>query len=127
MIWYVRPPTGGQFGPAAGQLMRTWLAEGRLSGDTLVWREGWRDWQEAGRVFPQLQRDSGSVQGMAGVALESPPDLPLDFSPPEPRSEHPYHPKTRRRFNGNQFTLVAALVIAVAILVTVFLYVLFGR
>jgi hypothetical protein len=127
MIWYVRPPTGGQFGPAAGQLMRTWLAEGRLSGDTLVWREGWRDWQEAGKVFPQLQHDSGNVQGMAGVPLESPPGLPLDFSPPEVHSEHPYHPKPRHRFNGNQFTLVAALVIAVAILVAVFLYVLFAH
>jgi hypothetical protein len=127
MIWYVRPPTGGQFGPAGGPLMRTWLAEGRLSGDTLVWREGWRDWQEAGHIFPQLQHDSGTVQDMAGVPLESPLELPLDFSPPEARSEHPYRPKTRHRFNGNQFTLVAALVIAVAILVAVFLFVLFGH
>jgi hypothetical protein len=34
--------------------MRVWLAEGRVSGDCLVWREGWRDWQEAGSVFPQF-------------------------------------------------------------------------
>jgi hypothetical protein len=55
MIWYVRPPTGGQFGPASGVIMRTWIVEGRVSADSLVWREGWRDWQEAGKVFPQLR------------------------------------------------------------------------
>ena len=55
MIWYVRPPSGGQYGPASGVIMRTWMAEGRVSADSLIWREGWRDWQEAGKVFPQLQ------------------------------------------------------------------------
>lgn len=54
VVWYVRPPTGGQFGPAAPEIVRGWLAEGRISSDTLVWREGWRDWLEAGSVFPQL-------------------------------------------------------------------------
>jgi hypothetical protein len=53
-VWYVRPPSGGQYGPAKGKLMRQWLAEGRISPDTLVWREGWRDWQHASVVFPQL-------------------------------------------------------------------------
>ena len=54
VVWYVRPPTGGQFGPASAEIIRGWLAEGRISSDTLVWREGWREWQEAGGVFPQL-------------------------------------------------------------------------
>jgi hypothetical protein len=54
VVWYVRPPTGGQFGPATPEIIRGWLAEGRISTDTLVWREGWRDWLEAGGVFPQL-------------------------------------------------------------------------
>src|SRR5438132_4369929 len=29
-IWYVRPPTGGQYGPARGEVMRKWIAEGRV-------------------------------------------------------------------------------------------------
>jgi hypothetical protein len=49
--WYVRPATGGQFGPATSAIMRIWLAEGRIAADTLVWRDGWRDWQEAQAVF----------------------------------------------------------------------------
>ena len=53
-IWYVRPPTGGQYGPADGEVMRQWLAEGRISVNSLVWREGWDQWEEAIQVFPQL-------------------------------------------------------------------------
>jgi hypothetical protein len=34
--------------------MRRWLDEGRVSSDSLVWREGWPDWKAAGPVFPSL-------------------------------------------------------------------------
>ena len=54
VVWYVHPPSGGQFGPAAADVMRAWIAEGRIGADSLVWREGWRNWQTAGNVFPQL-------------------------------------------------------------------------
>ncbi len=53
VIWYVRPPTGGQYGPAGRDVMRAWLAEGRITPDCQVWREGWRDWKEAAEVFPE--------------------------------------------------------------------------
>lgn len=53
VIWYIRPPSGGQFGPASRDVMRAWLAEGRITPDSLVWREGWRDWKEAVEVFPE--------------------------------------------------------------------------
>jgi hypothetical protein len=53
-IWYVRPPIGGQYGPADGEVMRSWIAEGRISVNSLVWREGWEQWEEAMKVFPQL-------------------------------------------------------------------------
>jgi len=52
-IWYVRNRAGGQYGPAAGAVMRTWLQEGRVSRDCYVWREGWANWRRAGGVFPQ--------------------------------------------------------------------------
>jgi hypothetical protein len=71
VIWYVRPPTGGQFGPATTEILRNWLAEGRISTDTLVWREGWRDWLEAGGVFPQLKLTFADLQ----EALEQPAPL----------------------------------------------------
>ena len=53
-VWYVRPPSGGQFGPAPGNIMRGWLVEGRVTSDSLVWRDGWPDWRSAASMFPQL-------------------------------------------------------------------------
>lgn len=53
VAWYLRPPSGGQYGPATREIMRTWLAEGRITPDSRVWHEGWQDWKEASAVFPQ--------------------------------------------------------------------------
>ena len=70
-VWYVRPPTGGQFGPADGTIMRRWLDEGRVSADALVWREGWPDWKSAGPVFPSLEASDLLVPVAASaVALD---------------------------------------------------------
>lgn len=52
--WYVRPQTGGQYGPAAADIMRQWLGENRIGATALVWREGWTMWRNAAEVFPQL-------------------------------------------------------------------------
>jgi hypothetical protein len=53
-VWYVRPASGGQFGPAAGDIMRRWISEGRVASDSLVWREGWPEWKSASSIFPGL-------------------------------------------------------------------------
>lgn len=75
-VWYVRPPSGGQFGPAKGDVMRKWLAEGRVSPEALVWREGWEDWLTAAPVFPSLQASSSSSS--------APPPPPAASETPEP-------------------------------------------
>jgi hypothetical protein len=64
--WFVRPPSGGQFGPARGEVMRKWLTEGRVTADSLVWREDWADWQPATEVFPQLGKPAAT--GLFGAA-----------------------------------------------------------
>ncbi len=70
-VWYVRPSAGGQYGPATADVLRTWLAEGRIAHDTLVWREGWRDWREAGEVFPQLAPSADDpVPGLRSIIEE---------------------------------------------------------
>jgi hypothetical protein len=66
-VWYVRPPTGGQFGPADGTIMRRWLNEGRVSADALVWREGWPDWKPAGPVFPSVESPTDLLATVAAV------------------------------------------------------------
>ena len=52
--WYVRPPSGGQFGPASGEILRSGIREGRVTADSLVWREGWEDWVAAEARFSSL-------------------------------------------------------------------------
>ena len=119
MIWYVRPPSGGQFGPAAGDIMRGWLAEGRVSADSLVWREGWRDWQEAGKAFPQL-RASGPT-----AFLETAPVAPAAKPPPLPHVAG--QKKAHSHSDGAQsIVIIIMLGVAVLLLIGVFFYVLFG-
>ena len=40
VVWYVRPPSGGQYGPAKDDLMRTWIAEGRVGGGANATADG---------------------------------------------------------------------------------------
>lgn len=49
--WYVRPTTGGQYGPASSTDFHAWLEEKRISRDSLVWRDGWQDWIPAETAF----------------------------------------------------------------------------
>jgi len=53
-LWHVRPPAGGQYGPASGAVLRTWIAENRVTGSTLIWREGWSQWRSARETLPEL-------------------------------------------------------------------------
>jgi GYF domain 2 len=50
--WFVAPSSGGRYGPANSETMQQWLQDGRVSRDSLVWREGWADWLPAHTVFP---------------------------------------------------------------------------
>jgi len=112
MVWYVRPPSGGQFGPAMGEVMRSWIVEGRVSGDSLVWREGWRDWQEAGEVFPQLRT------GQADQALKA-------LAPSRSTAgSHAPRPPSRRQSKSTQMMVITLLVMAVITLFVVFVWVL---
>ncbi len=62
-VWYVRPPSGGQYGPADGAIMQRWLDEGRVGADSLVWREGWPDWKIATDVFASLRQPTAEGDG----------------------------------------------------------------
>jgi len=114
-VWYVRPPTGGQFGPARGDMMRTWLSEGRVTSDSLVWREGWTDWQSAGTVFPSLNP----------AALEQPaapaPLAGLTASV-VPRSAP--RPATKKGTSGTAIAILVGLALVCVALVAVLAYVL---
>lgn len=115
-VWYVRPPSGGQFGPARGDVMQKWLGEGRVSADSLVWRDGWQDWKNAAIVFPQLTPAAGSSLGAAvGGGLVS--------------TEKPSLAKTTRakkRSNGMAIAAVITLGLIAVVLLVVFIFVVSG-
>ncbi len=121
MIWYVRPPSGGQFGPASGELMRTWLSEGRVSADSLVWREGWHDWQEAGKVFPKL-RGNQLIDFLETAPIVT---VAADHGYMVPAAAHVHRPKPKRSSDRNQIALLVGLSLLVMVLIVVFLFVLF--
>jgi hypothetical protein len=77
-IWYVRPPTGGQYGPAKGDVLRRWIAEGRVSEEALVWREGWADWQLAGPVLRNQGVGKVAAATSRGIASPEVPGLRPD-------------------------------------------------
>lgn len=116
VVWYVRPSSGGQFGPAAPEVMRAWLVEGRIAPDALVWREGWRDWQQAGSVFPQLAPASPaiSIPGLEDIDAE-PTVAPVKKGRP---AKLP--PPARRK----PAIIVGALALLIVVLLAIFLWVL---
>ena len=127
-VWYVRPPSGGQFGPAAGQIMRTWIAQGRVPGDALVWRAGWPQWQSAGTVFPNL--GAHLAPPVVGASLEPGPPQASSLASdgrPEQWTVKPHLPgpepnnrvldvmlRTRmRRSQSQQMLIIASAVLVV--------------
>jgi hypothetical protein len=114
MIWYVRPPSGGQFGPATGELMRSWLGEGRVSADSLVWREGWRDWQEAGAVFAKLRANQ------IVDFLETTPVVSIAAA-----AAHAHRPKAsaKRSSDYSQLAILVGLSLLVIVLLSVLIWI----
>jgi len=120
MIWYVRPPSGGQFGPAPGELMRTWVTEGRVSADSLVWREGWRDWQEAAVVFPKLRANQFMDFLDATPAAAAAPAS-------SPTATHVDPTKERTKIDRTFILLIFLSVVAVILVLTLVFVILYYK
>ena len=63
--WFVRPPSGGQFGPASSGLLMNWITESRVTADSFLWREGLAQWQLASLLVPELFSSLHPVPVMA--------------------------------------------------------------
>ena len=81
--WFIRIPSGEQFGPADEKTFRDWVDQGRVGERCLVWREGWPNWKPAAAVL------SNSSNARAKTTHGSaPPPIPK----PVPRSSKPQVP-----------------------------------
>ena len=130
--WYVRPVSGGQFGPAAGDIMRKWIVEGRVSAESMIWREGWSDWKVAGPIFPGLL-------GGPGVPPQSPGPAAGEFgmggaigiqtSPARGGSSSRSNAPGRRRKSGSGLIIgvVVLLIMAVIGLLPLLIWVAFRK
>jgi hypothetical protein len=102
-VWYVRPQSGGQFGPASGETMRGWVTEGRVAGDSLVWRAGWPDWQTADSTFPHLASKAPAAPTSVVTAPVAPASPRLVTSSPvvtQVKSDHlPYGEPVNTNFD----------------------------
>lgn len=90
--WYVRPPGGGQYGPADGEVLRSWIGEGRVAATALVWRDGWPQWRQADEAIPELAASMPAGGYVAERTLDAPSDAPptspsFDSGPSEASSE----------------------------------------
>jgi hypothetical protein len=74
--WYVRPPSGGQYGPATTELLKQWIGEGRVAATSLLWREGWPQWRDASESLPEL------VAKLPDNNTATTPQLPSTVNPP---------------------------------------------
>lgn len=115
--WFVRPSSGGQFGPAEADVLRNWLAEGRIGQDTLIWREGWDDWKVAIDVFPD------QLGGSAPMTAEPSPVEPVvkkETNPPLNRTYTHRQARQRARMMGIILIVGLALVsIALAVVLII--------
>jgi len=120
-IWYVRPPSGGQYGPADGDVMRRWISEKRVSAEGLVWREGWPEWKKGAEVFPQLSGTPVPPIGAPATAATPTPKVASDSggdaeSAPSKDSPSSYAARARKKKKGAGIMAIVILGLLIAVL-----------
>jgi len=137
-VWYVRPATGGQFGPASGEIMRNWVRDGRVGASSLVWRAGWEEWRSAAEVFPELRGLLTAPLPSAAGGTISPamPSLPQGVAvahvapaSPPPASDgstSPLPQAIRKRRRRNEVSLMTSgVLLAIALILVIVLLLVF--
>ncbi len=50
-VYFVRPPSGGEYGPANKETIELWISQRRITGETLICQVGSSQWKKAREVF----------------------------------------------------------------------------
>jgi hypothetical protein len=126
--WYVRPPSGGQYGPASSEILREWIAQGRVASTALIWRDGWPLWREASETLPELtdRLPSGSVTSGAS-STASPPHHRTPSSSTSPQLPGPSTTGTDRRSRSRRRVMLIGGLVVVAVALIVVLVIVANR
>jgi hypothetical protein len=79
--WYVRPPTGGQYGPAGTMMLRDWIDQGRVTASSLLWRDGWPQWRTASESLPEFAETLRQSEAPPSTQPSTPPSTQRSTQP----------------------------------------------
>lgn len=81
-VWYVRPPSGGQYGPATGDVLRAWITEQRVTSTSLIWRDGWPQWRSANEALSEFGATTSPVTTpLKNISRPAATAVPVPMSP----------------------------------------------
>ncbi|MGI9468919.1 MAG: DUF4339 domain-containing protein [Rubripirellula sp.] len=130
--WYVRPPSGGQYGPASTDELREWIGQGRVAASALLWRDGWPQWRDAGDALPELSDKLPGAVGEAGHVPSSPVTSAMQVESGTPQASGKKSSISlsgdtgigaeRRSRTMRRVSLIAILVAIAALLIGVLIY-----
>ncbi len=133
VTWYVRPPSGGQYGPATSEVLRAWIAEGRVARTALLWRDGWPQWREAGEALPEVAESLPAAPGNAAEDVfggSAAADSQAPSAEPQAAVETPLSGDTKigavRRQRTTQRMMWVSLLAALAVALIITLVVVAG-
>jgi phage FluMu protein Com len=70
--WYLRLPSGDEYGPVDRMELERWVTEGRVTDDCLVRSGPYQKWISAPEVFPQIQSRQAHQQNPSSYGHSSP-------------------------------------------------------
>jgi hypothetical protein len=79
--WFVRPPSGGQYGPATTQMLLDWIGQKRVTADSLLWREGLTTWVSARELVPEPFGGQSSSGNAVSHDIRPPVPAPPTIAP----------------------------------------------
>lgn len=137
--WYYHDPAQGRVGPIDADALRGHFREGRIQRDTLLWREGLREWQPLERLSgelgldddllsstprppapPPLPPSTGAAPAHASPAYSADPGYRPASNPADAAAAHfnrrPAAPPPKRGLSGCVIVLIVLAVLAIPVL-----------
>jgi len=71
--WYASLPNGTTVGPISAGAVLQGLQQGKFTADSLIWRDGWGQWQPLGSVLSQLSETAAVGAGQGSTARADDP------------------------------------------------------